>query len=113
MQLFFSKTDFKSGYHQIRMSHEDVHKITFKTHNEHYEFIIMPFGLTNTTITFQSLMNELFRVYLRKIILVFFDDILIYNNTITEHLEHLKIVFELLKANKLYTKANKCVFCSN
>jgi hypothetical protein len=55
-------------------------------------------------------MNELFRVYLRKIILVFFDDIFIYNNTMIEHLEHLKIVFELLKANKLYTKANKCFF---
>lgn len=94
------------------MSYEDVHKTTFKIHNEHYEFIIMPFGLTNTTITFQSLMNELFRVYLRIIILVFFNDILIYN-TMKEHLEHLKIVFELLKANKLYTKANKCVFCSN
>jgi hypothetical protein len=92
------------------MSHEDVHNTIFKTHNEHYKFIIMPFGLTNTTITFQSLMNELFRVYLRKIILVFFDDILIYNNSMIEHLEHLKIVFKLLKANKLYAKANKCVF---
>jgi len=92
------------------MSHKDVHNTTFKTHNKHYKFIIMPFGLTNTTITFQSLMNELFRVYLRKIILVFFDDILIYNNSMIEHLEHLKIVFKLLKANKLYAKTNKCVF---
>lgn len=84
--IIFSKIHIKSGYHQIKMSREDVHKTTFKTHNGCYEFIIMPFGLTNALITFQILMNELFGVYIGKFILVLFDDILIYNSIMTEHL---------------------------
>jgi hypothetical protein len=73
----------------------------------------MPFGLTNAPATFQSLMNEIFQNYLRRFILVFFDDILIYINTLVDHLSHLETVFKLLKINELYAKASKCVFCSN
>jgi hypothetical protein len=106
----FSKIDLCSGYPQIRMISRDVHKTTFRTHNGHYEFLVMPFGFTNTPTTFQSLMNEVFRAHLRRFVLVFFYDILIYNQSYKEHLEHLQVIFALFRTHKLVAKESKYVF---
>jgi hypothetical protein len=105
---YFTKLDLRSEYHLIRMYPTDVEKTTFRTHHGHYEFLVMPFSLTNTPSIFQALMNEVFHLYLHKFILVFFDDILVYNHSWADYLVHLQLVFDILTTQQLFLKRSKC-----
>ena len=106
----FSKIDLRSGYHQVRIKDEYIHKTTFRTRYGHCEFVVVPFGPINVLATFTCLMNSVFSRYLDKFVLVFLDDILIYSKNEEEHEEHLRLTLELLREHKLYAKLSKCDF---
>jgi hypothetical protein len=109
---FFTKLDLRSGYHQVCMFEDDISKAAFRTHHGHFEFLVMAFGLTNAPSAFQALMNDVLRDFLRRFVLVFFDDILIYNLTWMEHLQHVRAIFQVLRDNSLALKRSKFSFGS-
>nr|GEU49891.1 putative reverse transcriptase domain-containing protein [Tanacetum cinerariifolium] len=106
----YSKIDLRSGYHQLRVRDEDIPKTAFRTRYGHYEFQVMSFGLTNAPDVFMDLMNRVCKPYLDKFVIVFFDDTLIYCHNKEEHANHLRIILELLRKEKLYANFSKCDF---
>jgi hypothetical protein len=106
----FSRIDLCSGYYQIRIAQGDEEKTACRTRYGSYEFLVMPFGLTNAPATFCTLMNDIFREWLDDFVVIYIDDILVYSNSMEEHVEHLRKVFQRLKENKLYAKFEKCEF---
>jgi hypothetical protein len=106
----FSKVDFRSGYHQLKIRESDIPKTAFRTRYGLYEYTVMSFGLTNAPAYFMYLMNKVFMEYLDKFVVVFIDDILIFSKTEEEHEKHLRLVLEKLRSNQLYAKLSKCEF---
>jgi hypothetical protein len=107
---FFSKLDFRVGFHHIRMAPEDEFKTAFKTHHEHYQFKVMPFGLSSAPATFQCNMNHILESFLRKSVIVFMDDIFVYSPPLQLHAIHLQHVLSLLRRHQFYVKLSKCEF---
>ena len=107
---YFSKIDLRLGYHQLKIKESDIPKTAFITRYGQYEFTVMSFGLTNAPAYFMNLMNKVFMDELDKFVVVFIDDILIYSKSEEEHEQHLRVVLEKLRANKLYAKFSKCEF---
>ena len=104
----FSKIDLRSRYHQLKIKESDVSKTAFRTRYGHYEFLVMPLGLTNALAAFINLMNRVFHLYLDQFVIVFIDDILVYYKNADEHALHLRIVLQTLRDKQLYVKFSKC-----
>ena len=100
----FTKLYLRSGYHQVMIVEEYIWKTTFKTKQGLFEWLVMPFSRTNDPTTFMRVMNDIFRTFLYDFVLVYLDDILVFNRTWEDHVNHVKKVLDVLQKEKLYVK---------
>ena len=106
----FLKIDLRSEYHQVRIKEVYIYKIAIQTKYGNYEFVVVPFGLTNAPSTFMCLMNSVLRSCLDNFVIVFIDDILVYSKNEEKQVKHLVAVLRLLREHQLYAKLSKCSF---
>ena len=106
----FTKLDLRNAYHLVRIREGDEWKTGFNTHLGHFEYLVMPFGLTNAPAVFQALVNDVLRDFLNTFVVVYIDDILVFSRTPKEHTRHVRQVLHRLLENRLFVKAEKCVF---
>ena len=104
----YSSIDLRSGYWQVPLRKEDIPKTAFKTRWGLYEFLVVPFGVSNAPAQFMNLMNDVLADYLDDFVVVFLDDILVYSKTIEDHVVHLRKVLQKLRDHQLFAKASKC-----
>ena len=107
---YFTKLDLRSSYWQVRIARGDEPKTTCVTWYGSYEFLVMPFSLTNAPTTFYNLMNDLFYKFVDHFVMVYLDNIMIYSKSLKHHLEHLRKVLSKLIEHQLYVKKKKCEF---
>nr|CAD1842510.1 unnamed protein product [Ananas comosus var. bracteatus] len=110
IKAYFTKLNLRSRYYQVRITEGDEKMTTYMSRYGAYEFLVIPLGLTNIPATFCTLTNKMFHPYLDRFVVVYHDDIVVYNNTLEEHIEHLRTVFQVLRENQLFLKKEKCMF---
>ena len=106
----FSTLNLASGYHQIAVKENDIPKTAFRMQRGQFEFLVMPFGVTNAPATFQRMMNSLFKEELDTFVLVYLDDILIFSQTLETHIQHIRIALQKLRDAKFFARLHKCSF---
>ena len=110
---YFTKLDLKDGFYNIMIHPDDRHKTAFRTRYGHFEFVVLPMGLTNSPATFMRMMNRIFGSLYDKCVIAYVDDILIYSETLNQHLADVEAVLTLLQSNTLFLKMSKCQFAMN
>jgi hypothetical protein len=107
---FYTHMDLASGFWQVRVRDQDVHKMAFQTHDGVMEWVAMPFGMCNALATFQRTMNDILRDFLHKFVIVYLDDVCIYSRTPEEHMEHMHLVLQRFQEEGLKLRLTKRFF---